>query len=111
MFGRPDEEVGAMGGKQLSFADALSDPRLGANRRLEGDRAGDRLGAAGGARGALRPGRPGRAPYEPLAMLKALLLQRPLQRSPEGEVVLAQGPAGAGTRTGAVRGTRRAWRT
>ena len=24
-----------MGGKQLSFADALSDPRLGANRRLE----------------------------------------------------------------------------
>ena len=65
-----------MGGKQLSFADALSDPRLGANRRLEAiglaidwaplERLAERL----------RPGRTGRPPYAPLAMLKALLLQR-----------------------------------
>src|SRR3954453_4950963 len=86
-----------MGGKQLSFADALSDPRLGANRRLEAIGAAidwaplaalsARLGpgrtgpppygpppASFAAR--LRPGQTGRPPYEPLVMLKALLLQR-----------------------------------
>src|SRR5215211_161929 len=61
-----------MGGKQLSFADALSDPRLGANRRL----AAIDWAPLAALSARLRPGRTGRPPYEPLVMLKALLLQR-----------------------------------
>src|SRR3954466_13571283 len=65
-----------MGGKQLSFADALSDPRLGANRRLEAIGAAIDWAPLAVLSARLRPGRTGRPPYEPLVMLKALLLQR-----------------------------------
>ncbi|MFL5154155.1 MAG: transposase, partial [Microvirga sp.] len=65
-----------MGGKQLSFADALSDPRLGANRRLEAIGAAIDWAPLAALSARLRPGRTGRPPYEPLVMLKALLLQR-----------------------------------
>src|SRR3954465_10584823 len=65
-----------MGGKQLSFADALSDPRLGTNRRLEAIGAAIVWAPLGALAARLRPGRTGRPPYEPLVMLKALLLQR-----------------------------------
>src|SRR3954465_11175716 len=65
-----------MGGKQLSFADALSDPRLGANRRLEAIGAAIDWAPLAALAARLRPGRTGRPPYEPLVMLKALLLQR-----------------------------------
>src|SRR3712207_8441773 len=65
-----------MGEKQLSFADALSDPRLGANRRLEAIAGAIDWAALERLAGRLRPGRTGRPPYEPLVMLKALLLQR-----------------------------------
>src|SRR3982750_3860502 len=65
-----------MGGKQLSFADALSDPRLGANRRLEAIGAAIDWAPLAALSARLRPERTGRPPYEPLVMLKALLLQR-----------------------------------
>src|SRR3954469_11523965 len=65
-----------MGGKQLSFADALSDPRLGTNRRLEAIGAAIDWAPLAALAARLRPGRTGRPPYEPLVMLKALLLQR-----------------------------------
>ena len=64
------------GRKQLSFADALSDPRLGANRRLEAIGAAIDWAPLAALSARLRPGRTGRPPYEPLVMLKALLLQR-----------------------------------
>jgi IS5 family transposase len=65
-----------MGEKQLSFADGLSDPRLGANRRLEAIGAAIDWAPLAALAARLRPGRTGRPPYEPLVMLKALLLQR-----------------------------------
>src|SRR6476469_7474142 len=65
-----------MGGKQLSFADALSDPRLGANRRLEAIGAAIDWAPLAALSARLRPGRTVRPPYEPLVMVKALLLQR-----------------------------------
>src|ERR1700704_2088179 len=62
--------------KQLGFASAFADPRLGSNKKLEEiDRlidwsALEPLAQRG------RPGKEGRPPYEPLGMLKALYLQR-----------------------------------
>src|SRR3954454_16428141 len=65
-----------MGGEQLSFADALSDPRLGANRRLEAIGAAIDWAPLAALSARLGPGGTVRPPYEPLVMLKALLLQR-----------------------------------
>jgi transposase, IS5 family len=62
-------------GKQLGFADALVDPRLGSNAKLARiDELIDwsRLAAIVTP---VRSGETGRPPYEPLAMLKALYLQ------------------------------------
>lgn len=62
--------------KQLSLADAMLDPRLGSNAKLEEiGRAIDWSRLEGIVRG-IRPGESGRPPYAPLAMLKALYLQR-----------------------------------
>ena len=54
-----------MGGKQLSFADALSDPRLGANRRLEAIGAAIEWAPLAALAARLRPGRQDRAPALP----------------------------------------------
>lgn len=62
--------------KQLGFASAFADPRLGSNKKLEEiDRMIDwsRLAALAQK---VRPGVEGRPPFDALAMLKALYLQR-----------------------------------
>jgi IS5 family transposase len=62
--------------KQLGFASAFADPRLGSNKKLEEI---DRLidwSALEPLAQRVRPGKEGRPPYEPLGMLKALYLQR-----------------------------------
>lgn len=62
--------------KQLGFASAFADARLGSNRKLEEI---DRLidwSALEPLAQRLRPGTDGRPPYQGLAMLKALYLQR-----------------------------------
>jgi transposase, IS5 family len=62
--------------KQLGFASAFADPRLGSNKKLEEiDRMIDwsRLSALAQK---VRPGVEGRPPFDALAMLKALYLQR-----------------------------------
>lgn len=61
--------------QQGSLVDALIDPRLGSNAKLSGI---DRLidwGRLAPVVARLRPGRTGRPPYPPLAMVKALYLQ------------------------------------
>lgn len=62
--------------KQLGFASAFADPRLGSNKKLEEI---DRLidwSALTPLAERIRPGKVGRPPYAALAMLKALYLQR-----------------------------------
>src|SRR5207244_11652516 len=62
--------------KQLGFASAFADARLGSNKKLEEiDRQIDWSVLEPLAQ-RVRPGTAGRPPYEPLAMLKALYLQR-----------------------------------
>jgi IS5 family transposase len=63
-----------MAGWQVGFAERFLDPRLGQNARLEAiDALIDWAPLESLARG-LRPGKVGRPPFPPLAMLKALLL-------------------------------------
>ena len=62
--------------KQLGFATAFADPQLGSNKKLEEI---DRLidwSALEALAQRVRPGTDGRPPYDALAMLKALYLQR-----------------------------------
>jgi IS5 family transposase len=62
--------------KQLGFASAFADPRLGSNKKLEEiDRMID-WSALEPLAQEVRPGEDGRPPYNALAMLKALYLQR-----------------------------------
>lgn len=62
--------------KQMSLTDAMLDPRLGSNAKLEEiGRAIEWSRLEGIVRG-VRPGESGRPPYAPLSMLKALYLQR-----------------------------------
>src|SRR3954447_12459515 len=97
-----------MGGKQLSFADALSDPRLGANRRLEAIGAAIDWAPLAVLSARLRPGRTGRPPYEPLVMLKALLLQRLYALSdPQRSSIGCRSGASAALRPARARPTRR----
>lgn len=65
-----------MGERQLSFAEALSHPRLGSNKRLEAIAAAIDWAPLAALAGRVRPGETGRPPYRGLLMLKALLLQR-----------------------------------
>ena len=60
---------------QLSFADAVVDPRLGSNAKLERIDALIDWSALAPVVGLVRTGETGRPPYDPLAMLKALYLQ------------------------------------
>lgn len=62
--------------KQLGFAEAFMNERLGANAKLDEIDALIDWGALAGLAGKVRPGVGGRPPFEGLAMLKALYLQR-----------------------------------
>ena len=61
--------------KQLSLADAVADPRLGRNVRLERIDAMIDWSVLSPLARRVRPGEAGRPPYDALAMLKALYLQ------------------------------------
>ncbi len=61
--------------EQLGFADALVDPRLGTNPKLERIDALLDWSRLASLAGRIRTGATGRPPYDPLAMLKALYLQ------------------------------------
>lgn len=62
--------------KQLGFASAFADPQLGSNKRLDEIDGLIDWSALAGLVQRVRPGTDGRPPYEALAMLKALYLQR-----------------------------------
>jgi transposase, IS5 family len=61
---------------QASFIEALLPPGFGRNERLERINGLIDWGPLAALAAAVRPGEDGRPPYEPLAMLKALLLQQ-----------------------------------
>lgn len=64
-----------MVGRQLGFAEAFLDPRLGSNERLSRIDGLIEWDAIAGLVSGLRPGETGRPPYPALSMLKALYLQ------------------------------------
>src|SRR5215510_5853939 len=61
---------------QLSLVESLLDPRLGSNEKLRAIEAAIDWSRLEGIVRRVRAGETGRPPYSPLAMLKALYLQR-----------------------------------